>query len=80
MTKNSRQQSERFLKIASAKSMHLHQKGSKAEILSYQLGYLAGWLGRLAEHDITVRQELAILEEQLKIETVKNTNHLITKP
>jgi hypothetical protein len=67
MSNSSKEYSERILSIVNAKSKHLHQHASKNILLIFQVGFLVGWLARLAKNDITIKQEIDALEKELDI-------------
>jgi hypothetical protein len=58
---------QRLLKVAEAKSRQALPNGSNDELILYQLGFLAGWLGRVSQLDQTVLNELYQLEELLGV-------------
>ena len=56
---------QRLLKVAEAKSRQAFPNGSNDELIRYQLGFLAGWLGRIGQAHRDIPNELYILEEIL---------------
>jgi hypothetical protein len=67
MSDKQKEYAARLLKIASEQAHHKFPKGSKEELLIYQLGFVVGMLSRYAPNDITIHQDVRNLEEHLGI-------------
>lgn len=57
----------RILKIAARKAERKYPNSTKDEQLIYQLGFVVGMLARYSVNDITIKQDIRALEEQLGI-------------
>lgn len=57
----------RLLRIAAAKARREYPRGTKEQLLVYQLGFIAGMLGRHTVSDIAIKKEIRALEADLGI-------------
>ena len=58
---------QRLLTIAAKKAKRAYPNGTKDQQLVYQLGFLTGMLSQYAIMDISIKQDISVLEEQLDI-------------
>jgi len=64
--------STRITNIVNAKSKQLQETSGKNIVLVFQIGFLIGWLSRLAKDDIVIKQEIEALERELDIRIEKH--------
>ena len=72
MSKKPIEYSTRITNIVNAKSKQLQETSGKNIVLVFQIGFLIGWLSRLAKDDIVIKQEIEALERELDIRIEKH--------